>query len=129
MGDAALAAKKDEVKAYQATCPKQFIWETGKVLTSMKESCFSYEYDVKQDGDYTCTSTVPISTCKAGCTSALPYNSNVMYDCVISDDAANRKQDFDNLPSFPKPGCHYYRKWWMVILKVVKLKKNIFLSI
>merc|ERR1712002_816365 len=83
-------------------------------LTSMKESCFSYEYDVKEEGDYTCTSTVPISTCKAGCTSALPYNSNVMYDCVASDDSANRKQDFDNLPSFPKPGCHYYRKWWMV---------------
>merc|ERR1712179_107895 len=63
--DGALATKKDEVKAYQATCSKQFIWETGKVLTSMKESCFTYEYDVKTEGDYTCTSTVPISTCKA----------------------------------------------------------------
>ena len=31
--DSALAAKKDEVKAYQDTCSKQFIWETGKVLT------------------------------------------------------------------------------------------------
>merc|ERR1719209_1051453 len=72
--DDALATKKDQVKAYQETCLKQFIWETGKVLTSMKESCFSYEYDVKTEGDYTCTSTVPISTCKAGCTSALPYS-------------------------------------------------------
>ena len=31
--DAALAAKKDQVKAYQASCNKQFIYPTGQVLT------------------------------------------------------------------------------------------------
>merc|ERR1712142_83275 len=110
--DATLAAKKEQVKAYQASCNKQFVYPTGQVLTSMKESCFEYKYDVKTEGDYTCTSTEPISTCKAGCTTAIPYNSNVMYDCVPSDAAANTKQAVRKLPSFPTPGCHYFRKWW-----------------
>merc|ERR1712142_74232 len=96
----------------EASCPKQFVYPTGQVLTSMKESCFEYNYDVRTEGDYTCTSTEPISTCKPGCTTAIPYNSNVMYDCVPSDAAANTKQAVSKLPSFPKPGCHYFRKWW-----------------
>jgi len=112
--DAGLAAKKDQVKAYQATCSKKFVYPTGEILTSMKESCYEYEYDVMNEGDYTCTSTEPISTCKPGCTTAIPYNFNVMYDCVPSDAAVNKKQDVEKLPSFPQPGCHYFRKWWKV---------------
>jgi len=110
--DAALATKKDQVKAYQASCPKQFIYPTGKVLTSMKESCYEYKYDVQTKGDYTCTSTQPVSTCKPGCTSAIPYNDNVMYDCVASDAAANKKQTVRGLAAYPTPGCHYFQKWW-----------------
>ncbi|CAL4136020.1 unnamed protein product, partial [Meganyctiphanes norvegica] len=74
--DAALAAKKDQVKAYQGTCSKQFVYPTGKILSSMKESCFEYNTNTRTEGDYTCTSTEPVSTCKPGCTAAIPYFTN-----------------------------------------------------
>jgi len=110
--DAALAAKKDRVEAFRSYCPKKFVFPTGQILTSMKDSCFEYKYDTFKDGDYTCTSTDPVSTCKPGCTSAIPYVTNMMYDCVASDGAVGKKQGSDTLPPYPQPGCHYYKKWW-----------------
>ncbi|CAL4115957.1 unnamed protein product, partial [Meganyctiphanes norvegica] len=53
--DAALTEKKTKVAGYQATCNKQFVYPTGTVLTSMKESCYEYTYDVRTEGDYVCT--------------------------------------------------------------------------
>jgi len=110
--DAALSEKKDKVAEYQATCNKQFVYPTGTVLTSMKESCYEYNYDVRTEGDYVCTSTEPISTCKPGCTSAIPYAQDVLYDCVAGDGVSSKKQTIVDLTSYAQPGCHYFKRIW-----------------
>ncbi|CAL4187456.1 unnamed protein product [Meganyctiphanes norvegica] len=107
-----LAAKKEQVKSYQASCQKQFIYPTGQVLSTMQKTCFDYNYDIRNEGDYICTSTEPVSTCRPGCTTAIPYRSNLLYDCVLSDDPASKKQRINGLASWPRPGCHYFKKWW-----------------
>ncbi|CAL4139148.1 unnamed protein product [Meganyctiphanes norvegica] len=110
--DAALTEKKTKVAGYQATCNKQFVYPTGTVLTSMKESCYEYKYDVRTEGDYVCTSAEPISTCKPGCTTAIPYPQDVLYDCVAGDGVSSKKQTIQNLASYAQPGCHYFKRIW-----------------
>ncbi|CAL4091712.1 unnamed protein product, partial [Meganyctiphanes norvegica] len=81
--DVALAAKKEKVKAYQESCSKQFIYPTGQVLTSMKESCFNYTHDNRMENEFDCWSLEPVQRCNLdGCTSAIVYNASVAYGCT-----------------------------------------------
>ncbi|CAL4060226.1 unnamed protein product [Meganyctiphanes norvegica] len=92
-------------------CTKERSYTTADILSSLQESCFEYAYDEKTEGEYTCKSTEPISTCKPGCTAAVPYTVNILYDCVASDGAATKKQEVAGLPEFPTPACHYYTEY------------------
>jgi len=111
--DAGLAEKKAKVAEYQATCNKQSVYPTGTILPSIQKSCYEYNYDVRTEGDYVCTSTRPLSTCKPGCISALPYAQDILYDCVAGDGVSSKKQTIRDLAAYAKPSCHYYKRIWL----------------